>query len=295
VIFWLVLPTQAGSISAQHVTQPHLSQVNVDQTGVNAYRRNLNRLRSVQQGEPARSQPSLGLPATKDLSEPPQAAEINTTPSSQQQSEKATEKQQKFSFKKVFQTNNLEERQLRGNKPDTRNQPEKAQPEKAKPQIVKDHPSQSQEMSAYERVQAAQQPYGAQAGTAYSRPKRPQISPAQLSEQLSGQITAQIAAQIAQFHTSIRQQPERLSKTVVEPLQGKLAQLKKQASTTATTTFKEHIEGRGLKSRELIENSGVSDRIRQTKRTVKASVVDILKHVETKAHETAEQLNDTAH
>lgn len=290
MIFCLVLPAQAGNISARHITQPHLSQVNTDQTGVNAYRRNLNRLRSVQ-GEPARSQPPSGLPATKDLSEPHQAAELNTTPSAQQQSAKATEKQQKFSFKKVFRTNSLEERKLQENKPDTGTQPKENQPEKAPPQIVKERPSRPQGMSAYELVQAAQQPYGAQAGTAYSRPQRPQISPGQLSEQLSGKITERVS----QFHTSIRQQPERLSKTVVEPLQGKLAQLKEQASTTATTTFKEQIESRGLKGRELIENSGVSDRIRQTKRTVKASVVGILKHVETKAHETAEQLNGTVH
>lgn len=283
IIFCLALPVQAESVSIQHITTYPFGQVTANNIGINAYRRNLDRLRS-SQAEASRSQPPGLSPTEKGLNKSPQPTGLGAPSSSKmqpQQQAKSTEQQQRFSFKKVFKKNSSQ-----GNKSQEIPLAADTQSKQDQIQIVKEPPARStempQKMNAYEIVEVARQPYSEQEGTLFSSPSFPKIAPGQLSEQLSERAS--------KIHSSIRQQPERLNKTVVEPLQEKISAIKEQARTTVRTTFKEQIESRRLTGHELIEGSGVGDRIYQTKKSLKTTLIALLKQVEAKTHKAVEQL-----
>ncbi|MEM9089826.1 MAG: hypothetical protein AAGC93_13890 [Cyanobacteria bacterium P01_F01_bin.53] len=333
IFLCLVLPAQADTVPAQRLligqvtSSPYTSgQAVSKKTGLSTYRRNLERLRSSQssktplQHEPPQHEP---LSTTKT-----QAAQ---TPASQvpKLSKKAPSKKQRPFFKN--RSNQQIVSPAKKERPEQKqqtvqdSQKEKSPQEKSKKSFLNQEfrnnnvqdksalegaETSGKIMSAYDMIQAAQQPYGGENETFLARPNLPK--PTLPKKPNLPNVTPQdVSERVSQLHTRLRQQPARLNKSVVEPLQGKVTELKEQVGTTAKTTLQQQLKDRGISDKftdgkaalqQQLENRGIpekftggivagQDRIQTTKTGLKTAVINFLKHIEHKAHKAAEQLN----
>lgn len=317
IFLCLVLPAQADTVPAQLLligesasSQPSLGQVTSapdtsgqtvsKKTGLSAYRRNLERLRSSQpsntsqKNEPPQNE---ALSATKG--QPAQAPSIQAPPLRK----KTPSKNQRPFFRKQSnqqivspaEKEQLKEEQQTVQDSNKERSPQEQQKKSFLNQGVRNNTVQNKNnldvsetsgtaMRAYNMIQAAQQPYGGQNKTFLARPNLPK--PTLPQRPALPNVTPQdVSERVSQLHTRLRQQPARLNKTVVEPLQGKVTELKEQVGTTAKTALQQQLDNRG------ITDGPIGEHIQTTKTSVKTAVINFLKHIEHKAHKAAEQLN----